>query len=299
MLLSDSHIHTMFSSDSEENPVNVVNNAISLGFKHICFTDHNDFDAPLEDGKVMFDLDFPEYIKYFQNLKESYKDKINIHIGVEQGLMRSVADRVNSYDSAKQLDFIIGSSHLVYGEDPYYPEFWEAYDSKKQLDFIIGSSHLVYGEDPYYPEFWEKRSAKDTVLTYYESILDNLGCCHNFDVYGHLDYIARYIPANSYTYNWHDFNDLICIILKTIIEQGKGIEINTAGLKYGMPEPNPCLDIVKIYHDLGGEIITVGSDAHEVKFFAYRFDVVADMLKNAGFNYYTIFNERKPEFIRL
>ncbi len=269
MLLSDSHIHTMFSSDSEENPVNVVNNAISLGFKHICFTDHNDFDAPLEDGKVMFDLDFPEYIKYFQNLKESYKDKINIHIGVEQGLMRSVADRVNAYDSAKQ------------------------------LDFIIGSSHLVYGEDPYYPEFWEKRSAKDTVLTYYESILDNLGCCHNFDVYGHLDYIARYIPANSYTYNWHDFNDLICIILKTIIEQGKGIEINTAGLKYGMTEPNPCLDIVKMYHDLGGEIITVGSDAHEVKFFAYRFDVVADMLKNAGFNYYTIFNERKPEFIRL
>lgn len=85
-------------------------------------------------------------------------------------------------------------------------------------------------------------------------------------MYGHLDYIARYIPANSYTYDWHDFNDLICIILKTIIEQGKGIEINTAGLKYGMPEPNPCLDIVKIYHDLGGEIITVGSDAHEVKF---------------------------------
>lgn len=94
-------------------------------------------------------------------------------------------------------------------------------------------------------------------------------------------------------------NDLICIILKTIIEQGKGIEINTAGLKYGMPEPNPCLDIVKMYHDLGGEIITVGSDAHEVKYFAYRFDVVAEMLKNAGFNYYTIFNERKPEFIRL
>ena len=66
-----------------------------------------------------------------------------------------------------------------------------------------------------------------------------------------------------------------------------------------LPEPNPCLDIVKMYHDLGGEIITVGSDAHEVKYFAYRFDVAADMLKNAGFNYYTIFNERKPEFIRL
>ena len=68
MLLSDSHIHTMFSSDSDENPVNVVNNAISLGFKHICFTDHNDFDAPLEDGKVMFDLDFLEYITKIKSI---------------------------------------------------------------------------------------------------------------------------------------------------------------------------------------------------------------------------------------
>ena len=87
MLLSDSHIHTMFSSDSDENPVNVVNNAISLGFKHICFTDHNDFDAPLEDGKVMFDLDFPEYIKYFQNLKESYKNKINMLMILQNSLI--------------------------------------------------------------------------------------------------------------------------------------------------------------------------------------------------------------------
>ena len=90
-------------------------------------------------------------------------------IGVEQGLMRSVADRVNAYDSAKQ------------------------------LDFIIGSSHLVYGEDPYYPEFWEKRSAKDTVLTYYESILDNLSCCHNFDAvsYTHLDVYKRQILPSA------------------------------------------------------------------------------------------------------
>ena len=144
MLLSDSHIHTMFSSDSEETPVNVINNAISLGFKHICFTDHNDFDAPLEDGKVMFDLDFPEYIKYFQNLKESYNDKINIHIGVEQGLCRSAADRINDYDK----------NHI--------------------LDFIIGSSHLVYGNDPYYPKFWEGRNIDEVINAYYESILDIL-----------------------------------------------------------------------------------------------------------------------------
>ena len=140
----------MFSSDSEENTVNVVNNAISLGFKHICFTDHNDFDAPLEDGKVMLDLDIPEYIKYFQNLKESYKDNIKIHIGVEQGLMRSVADRVNAYDSAKQLDFIIGSSHLVYGEDPYYPEFWEK-RSAKDVSSLMCLDNMIIIQDIYLP----------------------------------------------------------------------------------------------------------------------------------------------------
>lgn len=271
MILSDYHLHTCFSSDSEQNPEAFIQKAIQSGFKHICFTDHNDFDAPPEDGKEMFNLNFAEYLKYFQNLKEkcSHKNNINIHIGVEQGLMRSVADRVN------------------------------AYDNDKCLDFIIGSSHLVHGEDPYYPEFWKKHSIKDTVAAYYESILDNLDCCENFDVYGHLDYIARFIPDKSFPYSWRDYNDLIHDILKTLIEKGKGIEINTAGLKYGMPEPNPCFDIVKMYHNLGGEIITIGSDAHEEKYFAYKFDIIPDMLANAGFSYYTIFNKRKPEFIKL
>ena len=78
------------------------------------------------------------------------------------------------------------------------------------------------------------------------------------------------------------------------VAPGKGVMAQACGHEKALPDAGRAC-----YHDLGGEIITVGSDAHEVKFFAYRFDVVADMLKNAGFNYYTIFNERKPEFIRL
>ena len=259
MLLSDSHIRTMFSSDSEENPVNVVNNAISLGFKHICFTDHNDFDAPLEDGKVMFDLDFPEYIKYFQNLKESYKDKINIHIGVEQGLCRSAADRINDYDK----------NHI--------------------LDFIIGSSHLVYGNDPYYPKFWEGRNIDEVINAYYESILDNLDTCNNFDIYGHIDYIIRYIPDKSYKYNYKNFSDIIDEVLKKIIYNGKGIEINTAGLRYGLNATNPSAEIVLRYRELGGEIITIGSDAHYSRDIGSGFDIAYDMLKSCNFKYYNIF----------
>ena len=269
MILSDYHIHTSFSSDSEQNPEDIVKKAISLGFKNICFTDHNDFDFPLEEGNVMFLLNYQEYIKYFQNLREKYKNSINICIGVEQGLMKSVSSSVNNYDSGRQ------------------------------LDFIIGSSHLVYGQDPYYPDFWDKCSIDDAILTYYESIIENLKCCDNFDVYGHLDYIIRYIPDESYLYDWHRYQDYLHDILKTLIENGKGIEINTAGLKYGLSEPNPCSGILKMYRELGGEIITIGSDAHSMNYLGYKFDIIPDYLMDAGFDYYTIFRQRKPEFIRL
>ena len=80
---------------------------------------------------------------------------------------------------------------------------------------------------------------------------------------------------------------------------GKGIEVNTAGLKYGMNDPNPHHDIIKRYLELGGEIITIGSDAHAPEKIGYDFDRAAQVLKECGFEYYTVFKERKPEYIRL
>ena len=100
-------------------------------------------------------------------------------------------------------------------------------------------------------------------------------------------------------YNWKDYYDYFDTILRLLIDKGKGIEINTAGLKYGLKNPNPCLDIVKMYRSLGGEIITTGSDAHKACHIAYSYEIITDMLKNTGFNYYTIFKERKPEFVSI
>lgn len=96
--------------------------------------------------------------------------------------------------------------------------------------------------------------------------------------------------------NYYDYIDTA---LRMLIEKGKGIEINTAGLKYGLKYPNPCPDILKRYRELGGEIITTGSDAHQTEYVAHRFDVIEDMLKGAGFGYYTVFERRKPVFIKL
>ncbi|MDD6798501.1 MAG: PHP domain-containing protein, partial [Clostridia bacterium] len=191
-------------------------------------------------------------------------------IGIEQGLMKSVCDRVNSFDSEGRLDFIIGSSHLVNGADPYYPEFWEGFDVRKGI------------------------------LTYYESILENVNVCSNYDVYGHIDYIIRYIPKNrTEEYHEADYNEVIDELLSCIIRHAKGIEINTARIKYGLGQPNPSEFIIKRYRELGGEIITTGSDAHKPEHIAFSFDRLASILKNASFNYYTTFRKRTPEFIRI
>ena len=267
--LSDWHLHSHFSSDSTETPENIIKNAINMQLKSICFTEHNDYDYPLEDGNVVFALDYDKYTDELLELKEHYKNDIFIGIGVEQGLLSSAKDKINNYDPTGR------------------------------LDFIIGSSHLVYGNDPYYPEFWDNVSVKDAISRYYEAITDCIKTCDNFDVYGHLDYIVRYAPDQDNDYNWKDYYDYFDTILRLLIDKGKGIEINTAGLKYGLKNPNPCLDIVKMYHSLGGEIITTVSDAHKACHIAYSYEIITDMLKNTGFNYYTIFKERKPEFVSI
>ena len=268
--LADFHTHSSFSSDSDAKAVDNIKAAIDLGLSAICFTEHNDFDYPPEDnGDVLFQLDFDNYISSITGIKELYSKQIPIYTGVEQGLCRCASDRINEYDK----------NHI--------------------LDFIIGSSHLVYGKDPYYPEFWEGRNIDDVINSYYESILDNLDTCNNFDIYGHIDYIIRYIPDKSYRYNYKNFSDIIDDVLKKIIYKGKGIEINTAGLRYGLNATNPSVEIVSRYRELGGEIITVGSDAHYSRDIGSGFDIAYDMLKSCNFKYYTIFIQRKPEFIQL
>ncbi len=269
MILYDMHTHCNFSSDSSATPESMIESALQKGLNGIYFTDHNDYDYPLEDGKVMFKLNYDSYIRKLTNLKEMYCDRINIYLGLEQGLSVTSADIINDYDTAKN------------------------------LDFIIGSSHLVNGNDPYYPSFWEHRSTKAAITAYFESIISNIMACSNYDVYGHLDYVVRYAPHKDANYNWLDYRDLIDTILTELIQKGKGIEINTSGLTKGLRSANPCLGIVKRYKELGGEIITIGSDAHCPANIASEFNQAYHMLKESGFRYYTHFIERKPHFINL
>jgi histidinol-phosphatase (PHP family) len=170
-------------------------------------------------------------------------------------------------------------------------------DTYPEYDFIIGSSHLVHGMDPYYPAYYEGKTETEAIREYFESILENVTLIDDYCVYGHLDYIVRYCPSGEKAFDFNQHKDLFEAIFKIIIEKGKGIEINTGSLYKNMSYAHPHMDILKLYKEMGGEIITVGSDAHKPEYLCYGFeDRARDMLQSLGYKYFCTYKDKKPEF---
>ena len=274
MIISDFHTHTWFSTDSKADPESMILHAISLNLKKYCFTDHMDYQYP-HPSFGSFTFDTAEYFLTLTKLKERYANQIEILIGIELGLRNEPDIKQDIYSQYKTLT------------------------SQYPFDFVLGSTHVLEHYDPYYKEFWTERSAFDGISAYFESITHNAKFYDMFQICGHLDYIVRYIPDAKKEYDVSDYKDVIDEMLKTIIENGKGIECNTSGYKYGLAVPHPKIEILKRYRELGGELITIGSDAHKTEHIAYEFQKAHKILKELGFSYYTVYKNCKPEFIKL
>lgn len=266
-MLWDTHMHTHHSGDSDAPMEAMITAAIAAGLDGLCFTDHFDYDYP--DDPEEFQLDFPSYIEEVHAFQKKYAGVFPVLLGIEVGLQPHIAD-VNR-NAVRSHPF----------------------------DFVIGSSHVVHGTDPYYPNYYEGRTEDMAYREYFESILENLHAYSDFDVYGHIDYVVRYGPNRNKNYTYEKYADVIDEILRTLISMGKGIEINTAGFKYGLGHPNPTEAILSRYHELGGEILTIGADAHAPEHVAYDFGKVPQILRSAGFRYFTVFSGRKPSFYPL
>ena len=135
--------------------------------------------------------------------------------------------------------------------------------------------------------------------SYFEAILKNVTIHNDYDVYGHIDYVVRYGKESKEEFLYTYYADILDSILMTLIEKGKGIEVNTSGFKYDIGGLHPHISILKRYKELGGEILTIGSDAHETRHLAYKFDKAGSILRDCGFKHYTVFKDRKPEFLSL
>lgn len=272
MILSDSHMHTCFSTDSESTPESMIQASIKRGLKSICITDHNDKDYPhpeFFDEEEPFVFDVQQYFNQLSSLKETYKNEIDVRIGIEIGMRE----------------------HLV----AYYQKLVD----ENAFDFVIASMHTIHGMDPYYPKYFEGKTDEQGYQEVFAETIHMLKLYDDFDVLGHMDYIVRYGRHQAQEYSYLRFADYFDEILKLIIEKGKGIEVNTSGFKYGLGFAHPHPDILRRYKELGGEIITIGADGHKPEHIAYDFEKVSVLLEACGFKYYTEFRGRKPIFQQL
>ncbi len=263
----DFHVHTAFSSDSEAAPETQLEQAVLLGMEEICLTDHQDFDFP--PGDLDFLLDTPFYVPAVQRLQRTYEGKLQLRLGVELGLQPHLSTQLPVYVDA-------------------YP-----------FDFVIGSTHLSRRLDPYEPEFFQGITEAEAYRTYFEEELENLRQFHCFDVAGHLDYVLRYGKTGGDRDPMDAYGDVLEEILRTLIDKGKGLECNTAGFRSRCGVPNPSPSVLLRYREMGGEILTLGSDAHDPKDLGSHFGELRDLLAACGFRYYTVFRERKPYFLPL
>ena len=268
---ADYHLHSSFSGDSDAPMESMIQKGMELGLARMCFTEHMDFEFPVSDISPagIFEVNLDSYLYDLLTYREKYRDRIRILFGLELGLQ----------------------AHLA--------PLQAACAASKPFDFIIGSSHLCAEKDPYQPYFWEGRSEEEALREYFSSIIENLETFTDFDIYGHLDYVVRYAPQQDKDYCYEKYADLFEHILDLLLENGIGLEINTGGLGYGLREANPCAAILRRYREKGGEIITVGSDAHRPQDLCRFFGRAEEILKDCGFRYYTVFENRTPYFEKL
>lgn len=246
---------------------NMIRAAVRKGLQEIACTDHVDYDFPCQD--VEFMVDYDQYLVTFNHLKTLYRRNINLVLGVEIGCQPHTATQANQLVKSQPFDFVICSTHAV---DRQNCSSGEYFSGKDQQSAYQG---------------------------YLEGVLANVSCFQNYDVCGHLDFIVRYGDYKHKSLVFAKHQDVIEAILQKIITTGHGIEINTAGYRYGLNQTHPSLEIIKRYRELGGEIITMGSDAHQAHHVGANLETAREILLAAGFKHYTVFRARKPYFVEI
>ena len=259
----DFHLHTTVSFDGRGKPEDMVAAAASAGLKVICFTDHVDYDPLGKDPNLTFDTQ--QYNDAYDHL---YHPDVEILRGMEFGMLPDNRDMLE-----KDL-------------------------RRRPFDFVIGSAHFIDGLDIYYKDFWEGKTPEEAFRRTLEQTLECVKDHDQYDVLGHLTYAAK-MPHNPghRPIRYADFPELMDEILRTLAQKGKGLEINTSGVDTcGVFLPDAaCL---RRFKELGGEIVTVGSDAHDPARVG-QYCQEACQLVSEIFGYVCTFKDRKPIFHKM
>ena len=118
-----------------------------------------------------------------------------------------------------------------------------------------------------------------------------------YSVLGHLDMIQRYDRFGDYPDD--RIMGMVDRILSQVIADGKGIEVNTSSFKYGVKDLMPSRAILRLYRELGGTILTIGSDTHETVHLGDHIAEVKQVLKEMGYQTFNTFSNMEPVYHSL
>lgn len=194
------------------------------------------------------------------------------------------------YKYKKDIEILAG---VEIGMQPHLAKRYKKFISTYPFDFVIMSIHSINGKDIFLDDYTSGLEPINAVERYYEEVYNCVKSYKDYDVLGHLDFIDRYFQSYEDIPKFDNYEDIIREILRMIIDNGKGIEINTAGLRYDIGYFHPKLQILRLYKELGGEIITIGSDAHSPEYVGYEYKQIEKVLKELGFKFIYIYKERK------
>lgn len=279
MNLIDCHSHTTNSPDAINSVIEMCEKAIEFGLSAYAITDHCEVNR-------FFSAD------YYPSTPKEY-DTYNFDISLEKSMIEnaSVKEKLDG-----KLNFLCG---IELGQATFDLPVAEKVAADKRLDFIIGSMHQIPDADDFAFIDYDKYDAQELIGKYYDEII-KLCKWGKFDVLGHLTYTLRYIEGNNgIKIDMSPYEEQIREAFKILIQNGKGIEINTSGLRQKYGKPFPTFEYVKMFKDMGGEIISIGSDAHCVADLGKGITEGTEIAKEAGFKNLCYFKERKPNFISI
>ncbi|HEY3290157.1 MAG TPA: histidinol-phosphatase HisJ family protein [Anaerolineae bacterium] len=264
----DYHVHTEFSNDCNVQMYQQCKAAIAAGIQQIAFTEHEE-NNPRE--YLPFSFDHPTYLDELALCRREAGDRLTIRAGIE-----------------------ISEPHR-------YPEATRRVLQRYPWDFVLGSLHWLdeytnTGLPAFFTRFGDWR---ESFRAYFTEML-NLAREGDFDILAHLDYPARYGRAYFGTdYNICAYELEIRAVLAALIARGKGIEINTSSLRKRQPDACPPQPVVNWYREMGGTILTVGSDAHLARDVGADIATALQMARTAGFTHITTYEHRVPQGVEI
>lgn len=259
----DFHMHSRVSFDGHDTGEALAKAALAAGLKEICFTDHIDYDPLGQMGKLDFDT-------------AAYNAEYD-HLEIPGLLIRR---------------------GMEFGMDVHNVQQFKEDLKRRHFDFVLGSIHFVDDLDVYYPQYWSGKTVFQAERRYLEATLESVRLHDDFDVLAHLTYIGKTTAHHApRCVPFDEHRELIDEILKVLVSKGKGMEINTSGVDRcgGFL---PTADYFRRFRELGGEIVTIGSDAHRTDRVGQYSYEACDILKDI-FGYVCTFENRRAVFHKL